>query len=48
MKILKALLKKSNPNINNTDIDKELQSQDNNRDKIVNRISSQKIEKMVK
>lgn len=40
MKILKALLKKQNPNVVLSDIDNELQTQDANRDKIVNRISS--------
>lgn len=40
MKILKALLKKQNSNITTADIETELQTQDTNRDKIVNRISS--------
>lgn len=40
MKILKALLKKQNSSITTADIEAELHTQDTNRDKIVNRISS--------
>jgi uncharacterized protein (UPF0216 family) len=47
-KILCNSIKKATPNIPQSDVDKEMVSQDTNRDRIINRISSQKIEKMVK
>lgn len=48
-RILKSTLKKqTNPTLTAAEITAQLEKQDQSRDKIVNRISSQKIEKMVK
>ena len=47
-KILKSQMKKSNPEMASEDIQEQLMAQDKTREKIVTRISSTKIEKMVK
>lgn len=47
-KILTSLMKKNNKNITPEEIKEELKNQDANREKIICRIQSQKIEKMVK
>lgn len=47
-KILTTVMKKANVLITPSEIELELATSDANRDKIINRISSQKIEKMVK
>lgn len=47
-KILTTMLKKSNTKINASEVQEELKTQDTNREKIISRIQSQKIEKMVK
>ncbi len=47
-RILKSQLKKQNPSMSSEDVLSQLEQQDKTREKIVSRISSQKIEKMVK
>lgn len=47
-KILTTMIKKNNKQVTPEEIKEELQTQDTNREKIISRIQSQKIEKMVK
>ena len=47
-KILTTMLKKNTSGITSSEIQDELKTQDTNREKIISRIQSQKIEKMVK